>query len=99
MKRGRYIWDRAKRDWVAFDKWRGRPRSGLVVVSDIEPYRNVIDGKPVGGRRQHREFLKRHDVIEVGNEPQRRTIRELESPGRDIARAIEQLSNGDRRHG
>lgn len=47
-------------------------RSDLVaspmVVRDIEPYRNMIDGKMIGSRAEHREFLRRHNVVEVGNE-------------------------------
>jgi hypothetical protein len=38
------------------------------IIPDIAPYRNIIDGKVVAGRRQHREFLKTHRVVEVGNE-------------------------------
>ena len=32
---------------------------------------DVATGKPpvIGGRRQHREFLKRNHYVEVGNEP------------------------------
>ena len=44
------------------------------VQADINPYRSVaVDketGKPVviNSRKQHREFLKKNDYIEVGNE-------------------------------
>jgi len=44
------------------------------VQADINPYRSVaVDketGKPVvvNSRKQHREFLKRNDYVEVGNE-------------------------------
>lgn len=41
---------------------------GMQIIPDIVPYRNVIDGKVVAGRRQHREFLRTHGVVEVGNE-------------------------------
>lgn len=44
---------------------------GLQVIKDIEPYRNIaIDGKIIGGRRQHRDMLRAHGCIEVGNEKQ-----------------------------
>lgn len=45
-----------------------RHESGLQIVSDIEPYRNVIDGGVISSRREHKEFLRRHGVEEVGNE-------------------------------
>ena len=44
------------------------------VQADINPYKSVaVDketGKPVivNSRKQHREFLKRNDYVEVGNE-------------------------------
>lgn len=51
---------------------RGKPRG---IISDIEPYRAAAsdvacDGKRpvIGGRRQHREFLRRNGYVEVGNE-------------------------------
>ncbi len=38
------------------------------VIADIQPYRSMATGEFVGGRRQHRDHLKRHGLIEVGNE-------------------------------
>jgi len=45
------------------------------IIRDIDPYQAVggdvaNGGKPpkIGGRRQHREFLKRNNYVEVGNE-------------------------------
>lgn len=37
-------------------------------MRDIEGYVSPIDGKWVGSRSQHREHMKRHGVIELGNE-------------------------------
>ena len=43
--------------------------AGYYVIRDIEPYRDVaVDGRVVGGRRQHRELLRDHGLQEVGNE-------------------------------
>lgn len=51
------------------------PTSKLQIIRDIDPYRAVGadvacgDKRPViGGRRQHREFLRRNGYVEVGNE-------------------------------
>lgn len=43
------------------------PRSPLI-VPDLKPYRSMVDGKMVMGRAQHREHLKVHNVVEVGND-------------------------------
>lgn len=47
-------------------------KGSLNVIKDIEPYQNIaIDGKVIGGRRQHRDMLRAHGCVEVGNEVQR----------------------------
>lgn len=38
------------------------------VVPDIEPYRSVVTGERIRSRAHHREHLKRHDLVEIGNE-------------------------------
>lgn len=49
--------------------------SSLQIIKDIDPYQAVggdiaAGGKlpKIGGRRQHREYLKRNNYVEVGNE-------------------------------
>lgn len=39
-----------------------------MVMPDIQPYRAVVDGSTISSRAQHREYLKRHGLVEVGNE-------------------------------
>lgn len=38
------------------------------VLNDIDPYISQIDGSLITSRSQHREHLKAHGCIEVGNE-------------------------------
>lgn len=40
----------------------------LHVIEDMKPYRSPIDGKMVTSRTQHRDHMRKHDVVEVGNE-------------------------------
>ena len=47
------------------------PRSDLsspMVVRDIEPYQNMLDGRMIGSRAEHREFIRRNNLTEIGNE-------------------------------
>lgn len=44
-----------------------RPRSAYV-MGDIAPYQSMKTGEMIGGRRQHREHLRAHGLVEVGNE-------------------------------
>lgn len=57
-----------KVDFIPRGEYSRGPRSRMEIIPDLEPYRNVIDGKPISGRKQHRDFLRAHDCIEVGNE-------------------------------
>lgn len=38
------------------------------VQDDIKPYQSMIDGTMITSRSQHRNHLRRHNCIEVGNE-------------------------------
>lgn len=57
-----------------------------MVQADIQPYMSAaIDketGKPVGihSRKQHREFLRRNDYVEIGNDAPRATSRDSTEP-------------------
>ena len=38
------------------------------IMPDIQPYQSMADGSMIMGRRQHREHLRQHNCIEIGNE-------------------------------
>jgi hypothetical protein len=78
---------------------RGHVESRLTVIRDIEPYRAVATdialGRPpeIMGRAQHREFLKRNNYNEVGNEmpkPRRDEAPDYHAIGREIKSIIDQ---------
>lgn len=63
------------------------------VMGDIQPYQSMVTGEMIQGRRQHREHLRQHGVIEVGNE--RLTPSKPVTPSReDYRRAVAQVMNG-----
>jgi len=78
--------------------YRHKASGSIQIIKDIDPYRSVasdVNGKQarIGSRREHREFLKRNNYIEVGNEPLTRpklTERDYVS-NRDVKAAIDQL--------
>jgi hypothetical protein len=39
-----------------------------MVMGDIQPYRSMVTGEVINSRSQHREHLKAHRLVEVGNE-------------------------------
>lgn len=40
----------------------------LTVIEDMKPYKSPLDGTWVTSRTEHKNHMKKHDVIEVGNE-------------------------------
>tara|TARA_R100001510_G_C7625508_1_gene185463 strand:+ start:711 stop:923 length:213 start_codon:yes stop_codon:yes gene_type:complete len=38
------------------------------IMRDIEPYQNMKDFGWIQSRSQHKEFLRKHNLIEIGNE-------------------------------
>lgn len=73
------------------------------IIRDIQPYRTVaadVDGKQkmIGSRREHQEFLRRNDLIEVGNEMPKPKGQKLDlTTGADVKRAIEELKSKRKR--
>jgi hypothetical protein len=47
--------------------YQSQPRAGFFIAGDIGPYKSMITGETIEGRRQHREHLKAHNCVEVGN--------------------------------
>mgnify|MGYP001600197893 FL=1 len=41
---------------------------GVLVMPDIQPYQSQLDGSIVKSRSHHRQHLRQHNAVEVGNE-------------------------------
>jgi hypothetical protein len=75
---------------------RAAAAAGPQIISDLAPYRSaaidIATGRRalIGGRAQHREFLRRNNYVEVGNElmaPRRAELNRSERIA-DIRRAL-----------
>lgn len=53
---------------------------GPLVMRDIAPYKSMIDGSEITSRSRHREHLRAHRCIEVGNETKYLQPKPLQSP-------------------
>lgn len=65
----------------------------LQIMPDIAPYKSMVTGETITSRSKHREHLKRHSLIEIGNEvtahmSQRPRGFDREKRKRDIANVI-----------
>lgn len=72
-----YVWCPEQKKVV--EKGEEHRAAGVTIIRDIDPYRAVASDvaakgkRPViGGRRQHREFLRRNGYTELGNEMPKR---------------------------
>lgn len=55
-------------EWVPKDEYYANlPEPGVMIMPDIQPYRSMCDGSMITSRSKHREHLKVHGVVEVGN--------------------------------
>ena len=73
--RQRYRYDKTLQQVVPINEWYERNAASSTkthyVIGDIEPYQPVtgdMQGKWITSRKQHREFLRRNNLVEVGNE-------------------------------
>jgi hypothetical protein len=64
------------------------------VTTDIQPYKSMVTGEMIGGRAQHREHLKQHRLIELGNDAPKTSKPPEAPPGlrEDIARVVYQMT-------
>jgi hypothetical protein len=67
--RKRWIQDPVTNKFIPEEEYVRAPSGQApMVMGDIEPYRNVVDGRLITSRSRHRAFLREHGLIEVGNE-------------------------------
>lgn len=98
---------RAYRENFALIEWKPFPprpetakertERGFYLIPDSQPYVSPLDGSVIGGRRQHRDHMRAHGVIEVGNEkPKPAKYKPMPSVADDIRAARQMLENGYR---
>lgn len=89
VERGHWKDDRITKESIPIDEWNrryGGPQTHSI-LKDMDPYKNVY-GEVIGGRKQHRDFLKARGVVEVGNEKIEKQYEEAPGVSEDIRRAM-----------
>ena len=64
----RKSWVQINGELVEKDSYIAEPRDSHYVIPDIQPYRSMVDGRMIQSRSAHREHLRAHGLVEVGNE-------------------------------
>ncbi|MDD4971846.1 MAG: hypothetical protein PHT07_20670 [Paludibacter sp.] len=68
--RGSFIWDSSQGKMVSKDEYYANQQKSdsHMIIADIQPYQSQITGEMIMSRSKHREHLRKHGMIEVGNE-------------------------------
>lgn len=71
--------------------------AGPQVVGDLKPYKSMISGEIIDGRKRHRDHLKAHGCQEVGNDTSHMNRKPIESKGRkeSLHRMLADVSDRD----
>jgi hypothetical protein len=93
----RSFWCRATRQWVPEEEWRGPALAPTapMIMKDIAAYRSPIDRTVISTRAAHRDHLKRHRVVELGNEQIKpKPARTMPPLREDLMRAYDKVTSG-----
>lgn len=64
-----------------------------MVMGDIQPYQSMATGEMITSRSRHREHLKQHGLIEVGNETKYVAQNKKPSPPAGLKERIAEIAN------
>lgn len=78
-------------DGEAIEVGEYEPTAVHHVMPDIQPYQSMIDGSMITSRSRHREHLRAHGCIEVGNEKMETKVAPMKDNRKEVLRA--QLAN------
>jgi hypothetical protein len=68
-ERGSFVFDPIQNKLVPKNEYIDRSDvNAPMVIGDIQPYQSMVTGEMVTSRSVHRQHLKQHGLIEVGNE-------------------------------
>lgn len=88
MKRT-YVQDPVTHQLIPKEDWYGPSESKTAyVIPDIQGYKSMATGEWISSRSQHREHLKEHRLIEIGNERMENKAPQVDRAG--IRRAAEE---------
>jgi hypothetical protein len=100
VQRGSWVWRDGKLvERNAIAPIRGKSR-GLQIIKDCEPFLNVaIDNGYIGGRKQRRDMMRAHGLVEIGNEKPQPSPREIANerrkrPDASIVAELKRASQG-----
>lgn len=62
------------------DYHRSMDVNAPMVMGDIQPYQSMVTGEMITSRSHHRDHLRQHNVVEIGNETKYLTSKPMTPP-------------------
>jgi hypothetical protein len=96
-ERGSFVFDKENNKLIPKSEYYGSSDvNAPMVMNDIAGYKSMQTGEWIGSRSQHREHLKAHRLVEVGNELKAHTTKQApkvdrEQIRRDIHTSMQKL--------
>jgi hypothetical protein len=81
MSRMVYVQDPITLELVEKSQYHRREVNAPMVMNDIQGYQSMATGEWISSRSQHREHLKAHRLIEIGNEKMSNSPRQIDRAG------------------
>ena len=69
--------------WVR-EELDNHTKPGHQIMLDIQPYKSMVDGSMITSRSKHREHLRQHNCIEIGNEKMQNTPPPVQNNRREM---------------
>lgn len=87
--RGSFVWDPVAKTMVPKDQYYELLEvTAPMVMGDIQPYKSMATGEIINSRSRHREHLRQHGLVEVGNETKYVTQQKKQEPPKGLKEAI-----------
>ena len=96
-ERGSYVFDKETGELIPKSEYYGSSTvNAPMVLNDIQGYKSMQTGEWIGSRSTHREHLKAHRLIEIGNETKAHLTKQApkvdrEALRRDIHQSMQKL--------
>ncbi len=83
-ERGSYVFDKETGELVPKQDYS--PSAKVYVMPDIQGYKSMQTGEWIGSRSTHREHLKTHRLVEIGNETKAHLTKQAPKVDREALR-------------
>lgn len=60
--------EEGERCWQEKQRMDEKSFKSHMIMPDLQPYKSMVTGEMIEGRKAHKEHLKQHRMIEIGNE-------------------------------